>query len=281
MCIGYCFPFSLTITEWIFSGSFLILLIVAIWKDVIGEKKWSKFREEAIERVRGKGKIYRYIHFFQKLLHYIFRGTVQNQILNPYFLFPSLILFWVFGINNWELKDLVLATTLIVILWYSKETLFLREEQRALKEEQRISNRIAKKSLMPGLTMRWQKEGGSLRSYSYRLILSNQGKGCALQPRLEIIGRLVKEYEFDLYGVNAISPGDWAPVGLKRGFEEVSSERFHHSVKINEDISNPIPVKIMFDSIESKKEGKEPALYTEIEISNPGKAVKIKNMKWE
>jgi len=279
MCIGYCFPFSLTIKEWILGGSFLILLIVAIWKDVIGEKKWSKFREEAIERVRGKGKIYRYIHFFQKLLHYIFRGTVQNQILNPYFLFPSLILFWVFGINNWELKDLVLATTLIVILWYSKETLFLREEQRA-------SNRIAKKSLVwsltPGLTMRWQKEGGSLRSYSYRLILSNQGKGCALRPRLEIIGKLAREYELDLYGVNAISPGDWVSVGLKRGFEEVSSERFHPSVKINEDISSPIPVKIMFDSIESKKKKrKEPTLYTEIEIGNPGKAVKIKNIKWE
>lgn len=139
MCIGFCFPFDLEVKELIIGGSSLILILVAIWKE-IDEGNWKTFSEEAIKRGRKKNGIGCCVHIFQKLLHYIFRGFFIRQILNPYFLFPFLILLtWVLKINNVETGNLVLLLTLIVILWYSKETQVLREEQRK-------SNKIAQKS---------------------------------------------------------------------------------------------------------------------------------------
>lgn len=139
--MGFCFPFNLGIQEWIIGIILAILIILAIWKEK-DEKNWNTFSKEVIKKGKDKGGISKYIHIFQKLLHYTFRGFIIRQILNPYFLFPFLILLiWLLKINNWSNGEIVLTATLIVVLWYSKETQVLREEQRK-------SNKIAKELMI-------------------------------------------------------------------------------------------------------------------------------------
>ncbi|GBE16357.1 hypothetical protein BMS3Abin15_00171 [bacterium BMS3Abin15] len=146
MCIGYCLPFDLDIKEWIIGIGFTVLFLVASWR----EKEEGYFKSHFLQVIKNhtdqKG-INKLFYIIQRSLNYFFRGFIIRQILNPYFLFPFLvILYWLLRIKSWGNIELVLLVTLIVILWYSKETFALREEQRKgniitnnLKKEQRKS----------------------------------------------------------------------------------------------------------------------------------------------
>lgn len=169
--MGFCFSFNFGVQEGIILAGVLILLSVAIWKD-IDEGNWEKYREEAIKKGIKKGKkkgiSCKYFHIIQKTLHYVFRSFFIKQILNPYFLFPFIVfLIWFLKINNWENGDIVLLVTLIVVLWYSKETQVLREEQRKSNKISQKSNEIQERPIL----------NFYLRGYEMRL--RNAGNGSA------------------------------------------------------------------------------------------------------
>lgn len=72
------------------------------------------------------------LRFFQRLLNYVFVGFFIRQILNPYFLFPFSLIASVYLYKNQKLvepEDIILFVTFLAILWYSRETFLLREEQ--------------------------------------------------------------------------------------------------------------------------------------------------------
>ena len=181
--MGFCLPFNLNVQEWIIGIVVAILAIVAVWKEK-DEKKWSAFSEEAIKRGNEKGGLDKYIHIFQKFLHYVFRGFVIRQILNPYFLFPFLVtLTWFLKINKWTNGDVVLIITLIVVLWYSKETQVLREEQR-------MSNKIAKE------LMQEQKKLVYLQTLEMEMKDKDSGYKLRIKYPL-IVRRIIEKGEFD------------------------------------------------------------------------------------
>jgi hypothetical protein len=272
--MGICLPFNLQVQEWIIGIIVACLLIIAVWNDK-REGKWKKLKKEFREEKKINGKkikeagVDKWLYYIQKGLDYLSGGLMIRQILNPYILFTlSALLFWILIINSVKTGELVLTLTLVAIIWYSRETLILRKEQWR-------SNKIAEKaswySIMPGLTVRWTRQSGN-----WELILSNEGKGCALNINLEIEGENAKRYKIVHNGVNAIYSGD--TIGLP--FYKMNEENGTTKPLSTEEFTNlgehPIILKISFGSVENEK----PTLSSRIKIKNPPEA-EIIEINWK
>jgi len=182
MCIGFCSPFDLGVQGWIIGIGFLALFSVTLWKD-IDEGSWGRYLVD-IKNGKEKRGVGMYFHAIQKTLHYVFRGFAIRQILNPYFLFPFLILLtWYLKLNNLSSGELVLIITLIVVLWYSKETQVLREEQRK-------ANKIAKE------LMAEQKKAVYLQLLDMEMKDKDSGYKARIGYPL-IVRRIIEKGEFD------------------------------------------------------------------------------------
>lgn len=111
-------------------------------------------------------------------LDHIFRIFIMEQILNQYILFPLTIILSLYLYFRYNLKasELILFITFMAILWYSKETF-------QLKNEQRSANKIFRKSQRPCLTpfIRHIDEN------HYRLKIKNTGRGVAIDVLVKII----------------------------------------------------------------------------------------------
>lgn len=170
------------------SSSFLIFLITLFligvyreWEEgrlikelkrVFCEKKLINGKEFSIRQL----DIFLY-HFFQRFFNYIFRGFFTRQILNQYIIFPLAIILSVYVWFNLsyenKIQDLILLITFMSILWYSKETFALREEQKnSLKFEQRPC-------LIPRVVHMGQGE--------YQIKIKNIGRGIAVDICFKII----------------------------------------------------------------------------------------------
>jgi len=138
-----------------FFGNDLFLLISLVVLFMLGiYREWEeKYLPKELakifcERKLDNGKTFsvRQLDIFlyyiiQRLFNYIFRGFITRQILNQYIIFPLIIVLLLyflfrndFDTNN--VQNLILLITFIAIIWYSKETF-------ALREEQKNANRIA------------------------------------------------------------------------------------------------------------------------------------------
>jgi hypothetical protein len=263
MCIEFHSPSNKEIQEWIIGISFIILFTIAVWEEK-SERNWKWQFTDVIKR-RGEQKgVNKYFFIVQRTINYLFRGFIVRQIFNPYFLFPFLILlFWFLRLNNIGNSDLILTLTLIVILWYSKETFVLRQSQ---DESNEISIRSISLSMMPGLTMRWYRPNGA----DWILILSNQGKGTALNIQASIEGHWKDKWSLELEGVNAINSGDTVHVGIKNQLNQILTTEQTSALS-----EKPLKIRIIFGSAENLL----PTLSTLVEIKNPPDS-KIIETKW-
>ena len=262
--MGFCIPFNLNLLEWISIAISAILIFIAVWNDK-RERKLEILKEELEEYDKNsKSKFDKFLYHTVKYLGYL-SGLSIRQILNPYILFPFSVLlsFWLFGIDNMKNGDAILTLTLLAIIWYSRET-------RILREEQRKSNKIATKtnwlSIMPSLTMRWIRQNGG----EWNLIISNQGKGTALNVKIDIENNEENDLKLNLDGVNAIYQGDTIYTKFqKKSGAKLAMEDY---VKFS---NEPINVKISFGSADDP----EPTLFTTMMIKNPPDS-KILKTKW-
>lgn len=175
--------FDLEFQKQLIELGILALVFVALWKDR-DEGNWRIYKAEAIEKGNKKGGLDKYFHIFQKTLHYIFRGFIVRQILNPYFLFPFLaLLCWLLMIINWGKGDIILVMTLLVVLWYSKETQVLREEQRK-------SNKISEELITE------QKKAVFLQLLDMEMKDKDSGYKVRVEYPL-IVRRIIEKGEFD------------------------------------------------------------------------------------
>lgn len=143
--------------------------------------------------------------------------------------------------------------TAVIFIWYSVET-------RKLRVNSQESNQI---SVNPGLTFRYKDEG----DLGWSFIMSNHGKGVALNPKIIIQNTNLENLSFDLNGVTAIYQGDWVPVSWK-----FNGKHNDQSI-LNKFEKEPLHVKIEFYSHLDPK-GK---LFTEIEIGKPPNSKIIKS----
>lgn len=143
MCIGFCFPFNLKFQEWInviLLVFFVFLIFIAVWKDA-EQGKIKKYKKELARR---KPETNKQLYNTQKRLEY-FGNLIVRQILDPYIIFPLFVLLAILFVNNnWEFgQTTVLTITFIAILWYSRETLVLRQKQQELNRISKKANEIA------------------------------------------------------------------------------------------------------------------------------------------
>jgi hypothetical protein len=92
-------------------------------------------------------------------------------------------------VDGWNVAALLF--TAVIIIWYSVET-----------------SEIRRLSFNPGLTVRWLRPAGG----EWVLILTNQGKGSAINPHIEVESGL---FRVETNGVNAIYPGDTIELSVK------------------------------------------------------------------
>lgn len=184
MCIGICLPVNLDFQEWINIVLLVILallIFIAVWKD-IDQDKIKKLKKEINKKERsGINKQFNYI---QKGLEY-FGNLIVRQILDPYIVFPFYILLALFFINNnWEFNDVfVLTITLIAILWYSRETLILKQKQQK-------SNEIAQKLMIE------QKKSVYLQLLEMEMKDKDSGYKVRIGYPL-IVRKIIEKGEFD------------------------------------------------------------------------------------
>jgi len=187
--MGFCFSYNLEIQEWIILIIFTILMFIAVWNDR-REGKWEKLKNELAKKKKVSGKeqdrkgIDKWLYRIQKILDYFSGGLFIRQILNPYILFPFFVLlFWLLKINDVKTGDLVLTLTLAAIVWYSRETLVLRQEQWK-------SNKIAKE------LMEEQKKLVYLQALEMEMKDKDSGYKARIKYPL-IVRRIIEKGEFD------------------------------------------------------------------------------------
>lgn len=178
--MGFCFPFNLTLQEWVIGLAIAFLIFIAVWNDR-REGKWKKFKKEFREEKKINGKkikeagLDKWLYYIEKGLDYLSGGLIIRQILNPYILFPfSILLFWLLKINNVVTGDLLLILTLVAIIWYSRETLVLRQEQWKSNKIAQKNNEIQEKPILNfylrGYEMRLRNVGNGP---AYNIVISN------------------------------------------------------------------------------------------------------------
>lgn len=193
LCIGYCTYFNLSVLERIIWVIFAFLLFVAVWNDE-RVKGWKKFEKELKKKKMVNGQegerigADKGLYYIQKLLDYLSEGLIIRQILSPYILFPIFALvFWILVINKTNTTVLVLSLTLIAIIWYSRETLVLRQKQMKANKIAQESNDLQEKPVLTFFIRNitswetWKKnenEDYIIDGY-WLLRIRNMGKGIA------------------------------------------------------------------------------------------------------
>lgn len=107
----------------------IILLFVIAVRRELEEKRYGELLKE-IRRFKKDPLL-----LIQRILNFIFRGFIIRQILNPYFLFPFLIVITILLRQSLTNSDLILLLTLVSLLWYSKETFELRKCQNITNKQ--------------------------------------------------------------------------------------------------------------------------------------------------
>ena len=139
----------------------------------------------------------RFEKFKRLLLRYVLCG--------PWLLMAVFVGFIVHHLTPLDWNAAIVAFTAVLLAWYSIETRFLRVQ----------SFDATRLSIHPGLTLRYKR--GPI---GWTFLLSNEGKGAALNPR--IISLNIDDFPlvFNVNGVNAINAGDSIDVSwYYHGFE--------------------------------------------------------------
>lgn len=106
---------------------FALLIFLAIWEELVRERRGKNLLKNEYRDT---------IHFvpsaLQGILDYFFNKFAIRQILNPWFLFPASILFTLYFAEkiSRDTQDIVLLITFFAVMWYSRETYALRNEQK-------------------------------------------------------------------------------------------------------------------------------------------------------
>lgn len=114
---------------------FAYLIAIALWEDWKRENRRGDLKNIWLKK--GAGFLGFLFGFPQRILDYIFNKLTTRQFLNPYFFFPFSIILILFLYKKgfFESADksngsLILFITLLMVMWYSRETWALRKEQQ-------------------------------------------------------------------------------------------------------------------------------------------------------
>jgi len=122
--------------------SLIVLLLIGLYREWEEKRLYKEIERIFCKRKLDNGKRFSirqldlFIYYIiQRLFNYVFRGFVTRQILNQYIIFPLIIVISLFllsrnDINKDTSQNLILLITFVAIIWYSKETFALREEQK-------------------------------------------------------------------------------------------------------------------------------------------------------
>jgi len=106
--------------------SLFVLLAVALWEDLVREKRINELKKVWTDRKNCIG-------FIQRILDWLFNKITTRQFLNPYFFFPFSFVLTIYLSKEGKLADsmsVILFITFLAIIWYSRETWALRQEQQ-------------------------------------------------------------------------------------------------------------------------------------------------------